>query len=136
MRNKLYSVIVAVLGIMGIYVWYLYNKPHLDLRSASPDFTITASLLFSEYNENEKFADDRYIGKVIEVSGIVNSIEIEGETISKITLATDDPLSEIQCEMVNNTIEHVNRGEEVTVRCMCTGKLIDIILNKCAILNK
>lgn len=136
MKRNLFFITLVVLVAIGIYAWYLYNKPHTDLNSVSPDVILTASSLFAEYNADEVAADARFLGKIVEVTGIVESIEAREGIIPKIILATGDPLSEIQCEMAGNNVKSVNNGEELTLRCVCSGKLMDIILNKCVIIKK
>lgn len=136
MKRIILFIILAIFVGIGVFLWFLYNKPHADLASTAPDFTISANTLYEDYEADEVAADAKYLGKILEISGRVQTSDNDQENNKKIILNTGDPLSEIQCIMAENNHEEVEIGEEISLRCICTGKLMDIVLNKCVLIKK
>src|SRR5450432_684854 len=60
--------------------YYLYNKPHRSVADAPVAFSITADSLFLQYQRDEHAADQRYLGKVIVVSGKLAEIQHSGSS--------------------------------------------------------
>lgn len=132
-RTLLYGIALVVL-LGGAVGYYLYNKPHQDMRRATPAFKLTAAQLFSEYDADEAAANEKYLGKVIEVSGEVRSVDRGEEGRIAVTLESGHPMFGVVCEL--DELSEPKRtefaaGEQVTFRCVCTGKLMDVVLNRC-----
>ena len=60
------------------WAYHLYVKPHQSAAGESADFTIDADSLYQQYQTNEHLADQKYLGKVIEVSGKLSEIQRSG----------------------------------------------------------
>ncbi|RMD73561.1 MAG: hypothetical protein D6818_04545 [Bacteroidetes bacterium] len=132
-RTLLYGIALVVL-IGGAAAYYMYNKPHQDMRRATPAFKLTATELFSEYDTDESTANEKYLGKVIEVSGTVRSVERGEEGRIAVTLESGHPMFGVVCELDELSEPRrteFDEGEQVTFRCVCTGKLMDVVLNRC-----
>lgn len=124
--------IIAVLGVIGIGVaTYMWNKPHQNMSSASSDLAIAAPALFTAFDTNEAEADAKYLEKIVSVKGKVKSVDVEGK---KIVLESDDDMFGVICELDALT-EHKRLdfkvGEEVRMKGICTGKLMDVVLVRC-----
>ena len=65
--------IVAVGGILAAL--YLYNLKPKDLQKVKPDFIITSTALQKAFEEDEKGSSAKYINKIIEVSGEIESVK-------------------------------------------------------------
>ena len=70
-------VIMGVAGIIaaGLGYKFIYNKPHKDYEKAKAEFSITGESLFNDYRSDRASAEQKYNGKVLEVSGILHKIE-------------------------------------------------------------
>ena len=68
---------VIIFGAIGAYAGYtfVYNKAHTDFEIANADFSMTARQLFDDFRNNTETAGAKYNGKVIEISGTINSVE-------------------------------------------------------------
>lgn len=112
--------------------FYFINKPNKSLNRTKPDLQITALELFQAFNSDEIAANQSYLDKVIIVSGQIREVH-EGNVL-KITLNTDHDMFGIICEFDPDT--PVNRadyfiGKEVSIKGLCTGMLMDVVMTRC-----
>jgi hypothetical protein len=120
---------LLLLGMVAAGIgYYIVNKPVASLENKKPDVEVTAHKLITDYEADEKTANDAYLGKVVQVSGKVAAIGVE-EGKTKIQLETENPISMIICELENgNEAGSVKVGDEVHIKGMCTGYLSDVII--------
>lgn len=124
---------VAVGAGVGVYLW---NKPHKNMARAKADLTVTAVELMADFNTDETAANAKYLDKVIAVSGQVQSVN-EQNGVTTIILEAEDEMAAIMCEL--DTLTPTGRtdfapGETITVKGICAGKTIDIVLVRCVVL--
>lgn len=122
---------VAVIGAaIGIYQW---NKPHQNMQRAKADLSITANELMAAFNNDENAANAKYMNKVIAVTGKVVEATTSGEA-TVVSLATEDDFGAIACEL-DRFSKHARTtfspGEEITLKGICSGKTIDVVLVQC-----
>ncbi len=112
--------------------YYLWNKPHKNMSSTKAAYSIDAQSLFETYDADEAEANQKYLGKVIAVSGVVSQI-VEGEK-KTIVLATDNGVFGVKCELDPfSTVKfpEYKAGQQVTLKGECTGFLGDVVLVRC-----
>jgi hypothetical protein len=127
-------VFLAVAGIGGAL--YMFNMEHKDLNKTKPDFVISAVDLQKAFENNETAATARYVKKVLEVSGVVESIKsVEGNVLN-VTLKSGSELSSVICTFPAAADQpKLTSGSEVKVRGECSGYLMDVLLNNCVLVN-
>lgn len=126
--------IIAVSGIL--YALILYNKKHPDTSKVKPDFIITAIALQKEFEDGETAASAKYIKKILEVSGSVSSVAQADSNNVNISLKSGNDLSSVICTFAAADPSKVKTGDEITIRGECSGFLMDVLLNNCAIVQK
>ncbi len=129
-------VVFVFIAALGVYVIF---KPEKTLVNREPDYTITASELFSKYSINEEAANKTFLGKIIHVSGTIREISIEDSVFTSIILETGDVFSGVNCVLYNKYVSNQNEiliDSEVTIKGECGGKLIDVVLNNCILIEK
>lgn len=140
MKRKLLFVISGIIVITAGIGFYLYSKPNKDLERARADFRIEASDLFEEFSTDESLATEKYVDKVLEITGSLAGIQTgtRGNTI----LFLLDDLFGISCSMdssyaasVKTELDQLNIGDSITIRGRCNGMLIDIQLSGCVLLG-
>jgi hypothetical protein len=115
---------------------YFFNLKHTDMSKARPDFVITATALEKEFEANETQASTRYINKILEVNGIIASINTAKDNILTISLKTGSDLSSVICTFPAVADPSKFRaGDSITLRGECSGFLMDVLLNNCASVN-
>ena len=116
------------------WAWHLYVKPHQSAAGETPDFTINADSLYSQYQTDEHAADLKYLGKVIEVTGRLTEIQHSGST-EVWMLSQQGAGGGINCQLFAGTkqSQEPKTGDPVTVKGRCTGFLMDVNLVDCVL---
>lgn len=136
--NKQSIVIVFLVLLLGLTAYLVYRhvfREHDDMSTIKAEVVISANELIQLYNEDETKADQRFLGKVIEVSGQVSSIEIT-KSEATITSEIDDYIGGIIFEFSKfDGLDTIEVGNQYTIRGTCSGKLIDIVINRSVIIQ-
>lgn len=99
---------------------------------------IAAKQLQDEYDANEVRADKEYKGKMAEVTGVVESIDVMfGQTSVLLTGGGDFEITGVQCffkdEQEIEKVEELNKGDEITIIGKVGGKSVNVHLEDCKI---
>jgi hypothetical protein len=136
-RNLL--IFVIILAVTGVLIGlYMYNKKNPDLSKVKADYVLQVSQLINEFNQDETSANAKYIDKVVEVTGPVASIETTSDSTMNVTLADKNQMSGIICTfhgIADPASIETKEGEIITVRGVCSGMLMDVLLNDCVIVR-
>ncbi len=79
-RAVLWVGIPFLLLIIFLWARRLYLQPHQGTGGVTADFIIPADSLYLQYQANERAADRKYLGKVIQVSGKLAEIQHNGNS--------------------------------------------------------
>lgn len=120
----------------AVVAYLIYNKPHQNMDRATADIQLTASELLSNFEADEDAANAKYLDKIVAVTGAVREVVTTEEGLTTITLETGSALAGVVCELDTLT-EHPKTdfqpGETITVKGVCTGMLMDVVLVRCVI---
>jgi len=135
--KKIISAIV-LLGIIGAFIAYkMYNKPHVNVAGTKSDIVLTADKILTDFSTNETEANNKYLEKIIEVSGVVLETSTEKEK-GIVTLKTNNDFGSVLCHLSDKSTKKINdieEGQSIKLKGICTGYLMDVILVKCEIIN-
>jgi hypothetical protein len=130
------KIAVVLICAAAIYGEYLYNKPHQSAVGQTADQSVAANVLYQQYEKNERAADSMYAGKVIEVKGVLASVDVTGEA-DILELSPQATGGGVSCEMFahdkGTTPVYPAIGSSVTIKGKCTGFLMDVNLVDCGI---
>jgi hypothetical protein len=129
-----FVVFIALSAILAAL--YFYNLRSSDLSKAKPDFVISAPELQKAFENNEAEASAKYIKKVLEVTGKIASVKPADNDVISISLVTESDLSSVICTF--NAVKDKSifkTGEDITLRGECSGFLMDVLLNNCALIR-
>ena len=136
-------------AIIVLIVWYigstlskankqdiLNNTVAKQQAASAPAITVTAVTLSKEYTANEVAADQKYKGKMVEVSGVVDSIGKDIGNTPYITLKGDpkNVLANIQCmfgKEYQDRLAKISKGQQLSVIGTVSGKMINVLLQDC-----
>ncbi|MBS1665721.1 MAG: hypothetical protein JST68_32075 [Bacteroidetes bacterium] len=123
---------IAVLALaISAWAWHLYHKPHESAASESAAASIDADSLYHQYQLDEHAADQKYMGKVIEVKGKLTEVQHSGNAEIWI-LSTQPGGGGINCQLFPGEKGQTPKpGDEVTIKGRCTGFLMDVNLADC-----
>ena len=122
-------------GILGIYGYLEYNREAPNSHSLKPAFQLKAPELIRQFETDEPTADARFVDKPISVSGIIGVVKSTDSSASVFLIGKDNVASVI-CQFDRNHKEEVKdlkRGDTVTVKGICTGYLMDVIIVRCVV---
>lgn len=134
-KKGLLGLLLIVLVLAG-YGFYMYTKRPADIRKETVVYEISATALLAEFNRDEPAAGKKYIDKVIAVKGKVADIKTDTENQTTVFLDTGDLMASVTCSFYQeetSVVKLLRQGQEVTIKGKCTGKLMDVVLNKCSI---
>lgn len=104
-----------------------------SLKTTAP-IDISAPQLYAEYEENGVAADQNYKGKVLRVTGIVNSIDKDIMDNIYVALQGNDIIGDVQCFFSDdnaNKAAQLKKGQKITVIGKCDGKMMNIMMKGC-----
>lgn len=139
MKKYYLGISLIIFCIAGFYVYSTYNKPHKNLLNQKAEFVVKPDEWILEFDTDEVKALNKYLNKIVELEAEIIDIQtIENKTLW--TLKTGSEMVNIQCEMdprfVKEALKYGKKGAQVRVQGLCSGKLMDIVLNQVVCLNK
>ena len=123
-----------LLGMGTAYYWY--QKPVPSFEGQKADYITTAKELFANYQQDEAKSNELYLGKLVQVDGMVKKLVTEGDQLSVI-LESGEMSGGIVCEMDTKVFEQIllpKEGQAVTMKGECSGMLFDVVLVRCVII--
>lgn len=140
---RLLLILVILGGIAGYLVYtQLYNKPHRDFERAAIDYELTAEELFSAYVNDPSEAQQKYTGKVLQISGDISSVAQPDSLVIVVFALQEGMFGEegIRCTVLPNHQQQalsLKPDEAISIKGYCTGyNETDVILEKCSFPNK
>lgn len=128
MKKKLFILIGLVILAGAFYAYSEFNRTKKSVSTLEAKYKSTAADLVSSFSKDEEGATKKYADAVIEVSGQIALIDNQADTLFTIYLETND-LAKVACELEKNqTINGLEVGQNVTVKGICSGYLMDVIL--------
>jgi hypothetical protein len=141
-KKKIFVGLATIAITMGLYGYREYIRKNKNLSYVKANFKIQANALIKEFEENEKKANEKFLDKIIAVSGAIRDVIKDDKGYYSIVLGGDENMSTVRCSM--NSIDQdevglLKKGNIIMIKGACTGfnadDLLgsDIILNRCVI---
>lgn len=138
MNKKKIITIVLGIGIISLFIAYqIYNKPHVNVSDAKSNITTTADQIINDFSSDETKANRSYLDKIVKISGVISELKVVKQK-GIITLKTNHDFGSVLCHLSDKASQKINSLKEeqtVTLKGICTGFLMDVILVKCEIIN-
>ena len=138
MKKKQFLLLGLVVGLISAYViWSTFLKTAPSTTSLDTEAEITANELYQAFYSDETEANKLYLNKIIEVSGVVTSIDESEDLKPSISLATEG-FGVIKCTF--ETAEDfdpksVSVGAQITIKGECIGYLLDVLIRNSIIIT-
>jgi hypothetical protein len=137
MKFKYILFALVAVGLIGLGVgFYLYNKPQKDISKVKAELSVDAKTLYLDFEENETTANEKYLGKVIEVEGEVVHVEILDN--GNVIVALLDEMFGVTCTIDSSyaiddskQILQISAGQVAAFKGKCDGMLTDVVLTQC-----
>jgi methyl-accepting chemotaxis protein len=126
-------IFLVILGAIIIYLW-TFRKSDLSVSSKKADVEIRSGELIQSFEKNEKLANEAYLNKIIVLAGTVDNISEDSLTVT-VYLKDKDAVSGIICSFNKSVLDisKISKGSEIKVKGICSGYLLDVVLNKCSL---
>ena len=144
--KRIMVLLLVIIVLAGAWYGYkLYTGKVPSLTEVKADASISATDLIAAFEKDSVSANKQYLGKILEVSGNVKSVEKESATVS---LGAADGNSSVRCSIDSafvKDIEQLNPGSAITIKGNCTGFMpdetglglgSDVVLNRCVFETK
>jgi hypothetical protein len=138
--------LLVIIVLAGIWYGYkLYTGKVPSLTEVKADASISATDLIAAFEKDSASANRQYLGKILEVTGNIKSIEKESATVS---LGSTEGNSSVRCSMDTAFVKDIstlNSGTVITIKGNCTGFMpdetglslgSDVVLNRCVLEKK
>jgi hypothetical protein len=132
-RLIIISVIVIIVAVFFMWKW-VFRQADSSVASKKAEVEISAPALIKAFETNENLANQKYNGKILSVSGIISDVKEDPQFIS-VYLKDTDATSGVMCSFNKGVVKlkEFKPGEKVKLKGICTGYLMDAVLNKCAL---
>lgn len=151
MNNKMkifvFFIILAIAG--GGFAYYMYNKPHENIKNKKADIEITANELIADFEADEASAKEKYKDKLLQVSGAIEGINRSNDGgLTLLFLNEGASMGNVKAGIQSVSAEkakNLKAGDEVTVKGRFTGSdkmdemgisMIDIQLSRCIVIEE
>lgn len=129
----------AILIIAAIVIYYAFNKPRNSVSDLPVYFTVTAGEFVQEFISDDEKANNKYLKKVIEVTGIIAEINMSDKgTGSNCILRRNTDITGVICEFepgLDIELKNYQIGDNITIKGKYSGFLMDVVLNTCEIIK-
>jgi len=122
-------IILVITVVVSIFGYNYIYQDHRDIESEQAEFTMTSSEINQLFSENSTSAEQKFLNKTIEVSGLITGINSNDITI-------DDS---VFCQFSNNLETSLDKNENIKIKGRVIGYddlLEQVKLDQCTIINQ
>ena len=135
--------ILAIIGVIAAALIYVFviNKSHPDYEKEQAAYSLEAKELFDHFRSDNASANEKYTGKVIEIKGMLNEVDLADSAAIAILVFEEGMFGDegIRCTMIpkfNDQCESHMLNTPITIKGYCTGfNETDVILSHCSIVE-
>ncbi len=109
------------------------------MAGVTPATKVNATAIIDEYEKDEVKANLQYLGKVIQVQGAIAEIISQQDTLTNVLIGDTISMHKVSClldKRHTGLISQYKAGQQITIRGICTGFLMDVELNSCVIVKE
>ncbi len=133
-KKKIAFIAIIAFVLVACWAYIEYNRAPADASTLAADERVSANVLLSDYEQDEKAANDKYLGKTIIVRGRISSIEKNADTLVTILLGEEDSFNHVSCQLASTAYRELNKyntNDSVSIKGICIGYLLNVELNRC-----
>ena len=134
-KTILYGIALLLL-VVALTGYFLYQKKPARADQQPAAYRMTATELLQAFQQNEQAANSRYLGKWLELDGVVNLVNGEEGVFY---LGEPVAASSVSCLLDSSYKKQalsIQAGDSVLVKVYCSGYLMDVQLSRVQLLPK
>src|SRR5687767_8011162 len=119
MKRIILLLVLIVLIAGGWYGYKLYTGKVPSLTEVKADASVTAMELINAFEKDSASANKKYLGKILEVQGMVKSVDTSSATIA---IGDAGSTSSVRCSMDSafvKSISGLNQGSSIIIKGAC-----------------
>lgn len=140
MKKYILIALITIAAIGGGIGYYQWNKPHKTAEDEKPAATLTAEELYAAFSTAETESNGKYLNKVLQVSGTVESITTDnkGATVINLTGSAEEG-GIVSASFPAEKKPNAAQGANITLKGICSGYLAgdllggEVQLTQCAL---
>jgi uncharacterized protein YpmB len=135
-KNILIIIVLLIVSITVLSVLWVFRKASDNVASQVAAFEVDATNIVDAFTQNETTANAKFLGKVLLITGKIAMFdENKQEKKISVTLKEKDADVGVICEFAEENIDEklLVHGNNIKVKGVCTGFLMDVVLTKCSI---
>ena len=134
-KKLLLALVVLAIGAAGVG-YYLYEKPTADAGASAADLELPATELYAAFEADEAAANEKYLSRNLAVTGEVAQVSTTDAGVTTVSLEAGGMLGGVSCELApDQDASALRPGQTTTIKGFCSGLLMDVVLNRCVIVN-
>lgn len=118
-------IVFVTITLVALYIYKEYNRKPANLENLQPTSSIEATELIREFSRNDSLANEKYLGKLVEVTGRIKQID---SSLNHYTLVLGDENnpSSVRCNMDSTiSLQKLINNMEIKIKGICTGFIPD-----------
>ena len=120
MKRRVLVIVIGLIVVAGVIGTYLYFKPTPDVVQGNPDVSVSAKELLTAFQQDSTAAKEKYLDKVVEVTGRVKSIDPSGTIVLGEAGAASDVVAGLDRRHLEDHA-YVEEGAETVIQGVCSG---------------
>ncbi len=128
------SSVILIASVAGVL---MYFKPHRSVRNEKAAFSLSVAELVNAFMTNESQANEAFVGKVVEVQGVLKEMILNDSTLV-LLMGDSTQTTGVSCYLQReerSKYKSLTRGQTVVVKGVCNGMLLDVVLDKALLVN-
>jgi hypothetical protein len=134
--NLLSVALLASFAIFAAASGETEEAAEMELSSQATAMSVSATRLYADYMANEISADQRYKGKALLVTGVVDDIGKDFMDTMYVTLIGDGILGSVQCYFAAyhaSELSGLRKGMNISIKGRCDGLMMNVMMKGCTI---
>lgn len=130
--KKLLKALLVLLIIIVIGVIIFFNLPKSNIKSQNAAFSMNTAAIFQAFKKNETKANQKYLGKVLELEGKIIDKTIDRRESAVIRLS-QGKRSQVMITLAGNQTENLAKysvGDAIKVKAKCNGFIQEVVFDK------
>ncbi|MBS1563435.1 MAG: hypothetical protein JST39_03560 [Bacteroidetes bacterium] len=127
-------VLAVLLAAGAFYGWKEYHRQHQDTATMEAAYTLSAPGLVKAFQDDENKANRQYNDKVLNVRGTI--LRLEQNDSTQTVQLDGQSMGGVICQFESShsgDLKQLHPGQSVSIRGICTGMLMDVVLVRCAL---
>ena len=120
MKRRILLIGIVLVVVAGLAGAYFYFKQTPDVVQRTPDISVSAKELLFAFQQDSAAAKEKYLDKVVEVTGNIKSIDPSGTIVLGEAGAASDVVAGLDRRHLKDHVS-LQEGTEAVIQGVCSG---------------